>query len=1621
MANTHSSARLKDAAAASAAQQRAAQQAAGSSGGIKEIPQQSFDGGQGGNQIDSFSGGGGGSNQASLAARQQAAKEAAEAAYNTAKRQAKDAEKNKAWNDARKAIDNAASKASTMKVKPQETSAEKENTEEDIPQNKSQEKDPMRSTGYVDLNETGELIETTGQTNQLASARNAQPPVTKKNIKHLKDSGKNVAQSIVDEVIDQERKNPSSVLANSKITPGRKVRNHNDAKNLKWQADSEFFGLHGRYPLKDEVIYHPEKGTYEFKLDEDTGKAKIVKEGEGQSPVPYEDIRMINNDYLNFRNADKNKDESDEDAIKRNRREAMDKHPDAPPRPGSNVVEVDEEGNQKQWTVHDLNRLDRAKAENDTIRTFLIGGLRIEGTTIDEDGNYVFPKIVDDLITFWTDKFGCSRTTVMQLFMLRLGVSVDANGKILNDSFEDFKLTPEEFLKASNVMEESMKLNGHPLGRVDTIRMRMGGSWRFSIPVYTRAMAEDLTKSGDLAKLSPHQLIEKGRQDWLNKTKPAIIRNCTGDKLNQRYALDSMARAIASIDGMSLSAWGLSPLEQATYEELMDNAINAQENDKEDADVYKLQEERLELAKARWHNQNWKKTSKDENGNWNYKAKQGPVSRFFMGMGNLMRTMGVIGNVPLMASGYAEHFIGNVNTFESNFILRKTLGNNASKFVINENLRSQAFTPEAKEAIAAYKILESAGGADAQTVFANSGMAATIENAKKFIIDGVERKESNIKWVNNAKQLAEKINDVAKALMPGDIGFRGQDAYLYLQSLALCMGEAERQGRPFMTTKEMSEALSSEGIGKLINESMKYQSGREAFIMMSNQNFNRISPLGYAVNKIMRSNGVTNFALTTCLDTYVNYGVNLLQLMMPFSNTMSYITVKAVTNDSTTSNIMNYQLGGSDSFWDGLKKNFIYDAMRLGNISLISVFAYLVLDALGFDDPEDPALIYNWDEYRIGGKIGLGKDTNGDGEADGNAYRIAWWMNDLVQWGFPLAVAMHVHKNHPEDPERAINVFWDGMYDMVSGSAVLDMIDAVRDGYENLSAFDEATQSENAVFSDDWISNVALIGHGLLAQTTSKITPSILKNWNRDTFFVGEEARDRSAYKVYDRSSDNAKERMATDYVENSQEALIRSWSKYNPLYALFNNITRNGYLFDDGTTEKTGYLFSEMPVATMSDQRALQYYNMFDFDYEKDIPIEGEERQQELERRATELLNYIDSNFDNPDQASVEGFMIPYNARENAITYCYTQILLNKLDYANKSKAGEYPDWASSNAAYTYMTKANKKYYDYLDDYLQNSKIPWSNDTYEKLISDYQLIYTWKDSGKPANAFDALWNGNAVEKRYVPYGNHPTSFSLFTSVDTKDRGYNAETIPNWYTEGATNTQKIFDQAVGDLVRGGRDEGKELAGVLFGGYGPDETNPEGYNIAPNGIPTINYRSYVPSERAMTLRTNGNENGSNAGNGSASGSSSNTNNGSGNGNGSNQGSGSGSNGSSSRTVSTSSLPNSLAGITIETVANALGIDIEKDIENPTNDSWNNKSSYSKWYGYTNRGGGRSYGGRSGGGSSSSYNPKIYSNPRSINADKAATMYTKTPYGATTSYLRPGFSTKGSREAYKRSDI
>jgi hypothetical protein len=290
------------------------------------------------------------------------------------------------------------------------------------------------------------------------------------------------------------------------------------------------------------------------------------------------------------------------------------------------------------------------------------------------------------------------------------------------------------------------------------------------------------------------------------------------------------------------------------------------------------------------------------------------------------------------------------------------------------------------------------------------------------------------------------------------------------------------------------------------------------------------------------------------------------------------------------------------------------------------------------------------------------------------------------------------------------------------------------------------------------------------------------------------------------------------------------------------------------------------------------------------------------------------------------------------------------------------------------------------------------------------------------------------VEQRFVLKGNHPKNIALFTTPETNNRGYNYETIADFYTEGesGTNSEAILKMLQDDnaVVAYGRDEGVPTATALFGGNPSFKTNEPIFDTEYNTmIPTENTRAYVPYDETalfdlpnVNVATKQSGEGQNAAQGSSSSSRTSSNSGSGSGSGNNGGSsGSATNNGNrggvtlpegSNITETQQLMNELKSTGREDVGadssmGDMGVYYDKthwaDSSTP---NWANQN----WPSY----GVRSY-------SSSGSSPRIYSTSRSVNADRPSTMYSKNPQSPRTTYLNPSFETKGSREAYKRQDI
>jgi hypothetical protein len=253
---------------------------------------------------------------------------------------------------------------------------------------------------------------------------------------------------------------------------------------------------------------------------------------------------------------------------------------------------------------------------------------------------------------------------------------------------------------------------------------------------------------------------------------------------------------------------------------------------------------------------------------------------------------------------------------------------------------------------------------------------------------------------------------------------------------------------------------------------------------------------------------------------------------------------------------------------------------------------------------------------------------------------------------------------------------------------------------------------------------------------------------------------------------------------------------------------------------------------------------------------------------------------------------------------------------------------------------------------------------------------------------------GNARRERYK-YGNVPVPFLPFTRQRTQGKAYDNESIPYNIVIGPDgkpiNDVEALYQEVADgkltLPKGSEGRLISILEEYWGGQGnhvvqiDENGNITGYDdeqlrIPSTGIPTTDSRVLVPFETTLPdlLKMSDEE-------------------------------------------IIKSYEESFG------ISSHLGDDDGSDNDDSDDDGSDNDlgPGYPSYYrGYRYYGGRGGYGG-GGGGYSSAYNPRIYSTPRQAYSQRAAGMSTRQPYKATTTYLRPAFYTKGSREAYRRSDL
>lgn len=1312
------------------------------------------------------------------------------------------------------------------------------------------------------------------------------------------------------------------------------------------------------------------------------------------------------------------------------------------------------------------------KARNAILQRFLNPYLlRVEGMWVEttEDngktyGRVHYSKRAQNAIDAVKSMYGgdlCSTYNVLQLVQLRGGIGVSLRGKIANVNPNEFRLTEDQFVELCHDICESQNQNGNPLGPVQGTPGGNGvrdDTGRFVVVAKTRCfplgympvqLIEDLRNApgSKLSQYSVDQVKKMVGEQWINETYPQLCANTGGNLMYQARAIENMMRGLMHIDGANPK--NLKIPEVVERQTLM--ALRAEASATTDGDIAianEMKRDNLERTLSRWSHR-WLKQSGSRSNDGSIQSAAGRRRRTNIGDGirslEMLKRASRAANIGVMISSVPEAIVAEgeqgLANLLSNAVFNGIHKDIADQYRVTDRLDELSRSKEAIEATDVAESLYRIGGHDAIDAFlgelGDDGRAVNhmtkadlyaflqrwgVTGQNASVSDSV-REALGIKpgqeagFLSNVKRIVDGMDN----LMLSSGMFKERQSRQLVQMGMAEMARASLHGRESYTAQQVQDWGEIGGGEELIRSLLSTDAGREAFMTQGITSLGRKSPVEHQLRLIMGKNGVTEFAVRNMFDRFPEYGVNKILQMVPFSNTLSYLTaygIKNVGDILATANTdsrggraivgageamqrnWGYQAGSRTSFAEGLRKNIMYDTvMATEKLMIAGLYCGWIMAMGGVQPPDDDRDRYTWSEWKIG-----------DGP-DAVPLKWAWWMDDLSGVGLPLGMAWAICETNgwtPESKQTATNTFINAIANFNSGTALFDAIDLVNNFDEEWQAVLGKDIGDYDPGWDEWAMTMLEQGFWDLVGDMTPAFVGQLVPWSKDYIFAGD--RDaHTASRVYDTgegskySMEEAQEGYHTKRAGSYSDYMRRRSSQTNILQAMFYDWF---YGAGDSDSAITGYKYTEMPLDTMVDPYVQAMYDRFylDLDDPNALPIKQDERKAELNARASEVVQWIDDHYENAMQANLDGFVLNYGARVNCINYCYDMINQAWDVYNEKTSHG----WLS-NADYRAVVEERQEkiehYQNLIYNYFQSDDIPWSMPRYVRQETDTETRYldangnastylnTLGDTSYARNLsrgiVDALGqlpvlnrfltsggigDENAREQSYF-YGNN-RSLMPASSPRTAGKGHNFETIPYWAVldkdgNPVNDIASMYDNA-GNMVAGqGRNEGKNIRELMWGGQGtnmgPDAD--EELRIGREGVPTLGGGGGVSGGRPWRIMEE-------------------------------------------------TFPESLKNLDADTVSKLLGIPsslpTDDDKSKSSDDDSSGGNSYSRSYG---RSYSRSYYG-GGGGGWSNYNPRIYSSPRQVYSQRASGLSTRSPYKATSTYLRPSFYTSGSRKSYRR---
>lgn len=495
------------------------------------------------------------------------------------------------------------------------------------------------------------------------------------------------------------------------------------------------------------------------------------------------------------------------------------------------------------------------------------------------------------------------RATVMEMALWYSGICPDRDNKLFDKPLDKAEIKDHVYMDAFQQMERNYREDGFLFSYRD-FNYKIAGNYRFVVPIMPPKIAKTLTRDGALLEnWSIEELARAGYNEWLNKVVPSASVNA---KKNQRLVLNDMMKAVAWSYGDSSLKTGLLDDDAFTINEAFDTMNDYASlfpNHKDLVETNNKCRQRVLRAKNRIERRHTK-TVKGQDGTYKTLidiAKNSPD--VFASIVKLQRAQSLMLDVTLGASSALEHMKGNFsNSMAAKILLTsiKASGPTAATY-------EMAKTKEVQQTIMDAVQLLQIGGPDALVYALDSGYVLGQGDARDFaqqflLKRGLTSQEAQnymnmspnerVNWIrqnkNKAIDLLDKYANLASNFATGEWVCQGGDAKRFFEFM-LYNGQKDRnKGGMNLDPVTLERMLLADPQGTITGLVARPE-GINSLVTMMDCTLGGMNPLTSFYDDMMGRLGICDLAFANFVTLFPKYGFMAMGKVLPMSHSGMYL------------------------------------------------------------------------------------------------------------------------------------------------------------------------------------------------------------------------------------------------------------------------------------------------------------------------------------------------------------------------------------------------------------------------------------------------------------------------------------------------------------------------------------------------------------------------------------------------------------------------------------------------------------------------------------------------------------------------------------------------------------